>query len=85
MPESRENAGVTFPTSGSLCSRFAQLSCFGELKGFVLRHSGLILKHVSCSPYFDVDACHLPSIVFCKAQSSRGERTGRGFLEPPYS
>jgi len=61
-------AGVTFPTSGSLCSGFAQLSCFGELKGLVLCHNRLILKHVFCSLCFDVDVCCLPSVVFCKAQ-----------------
>lgn len=62
------DAGVTFPTSGSLCSGVAQLSCFGELKGLVLCLNGLILKHVFPSPCFDVDACRLPSIVFCKAR-----------------
>lgn len=59
---------VTFPTSGPLSSRFAQLSCFGELKGFGLCRNGLILKHIFRSPCFDADACRLPPVVFSKAR-----------------
>lgn len=63
---------MTSPTSGSLCSCFAQLRCCGELKGFAPCRNGLVSR-ISTAPALTLTPVFLRQLK-CKSRRAAGVR-----------